>query len=139
MNPSATSLTPTPTPADAAKAKRILYIDDDDIFAALVKTVCERKGHQVTICLESVQALDALEKTPGAWDLVITDHRMPGPDGLEIARIMREKYPGLPCVMVSSLITDSLTRAAADAGVRRLLHKPYKPDHLIVLIELATR
>jgi CheY-like chemotaxis protein len=128
-----------PALATQKRAKRILYIDDDDIFASLVKITCERKGHEITVCLESHEALAALHRTPEAWDLVITDHRMPGPDGLEIARIIRDSYPKLPCVMVSSLINDALTKAAAEAGVRRLLHKPYKADHLIVLIELAMK
>lgn len=137
MNQSA----PAAAPAQSAdtRIKRILYIDDDDIFAALVKIACEKKGHAITVCLDSREALAALERTPDAWDLVITDHRMPGPDGLEIARVIRDRHAGLPCVMVSSLITEQLTTAAAEAGVRRLLHKPFKADHLIVLIELATR
>ena len=56
-----------------------------------------------------------------------------------MARALRDNHPDLPCVMVSSVINDELTRAANEAGVRRLLHKPYKPEHLIVLIEVATK
>jgi CheY-like chemotaxis protein len=127
------------TPAEKRPGKRILYIDDDENFAFLVKTICERRGHQVTTFLDSAAALKAVEATPAAWDLVITDQRMPGPDGLEVARTLRDRVPDLACVMVSSVITEELTRAAQAAGVRRLLHKPYRPEHLIVLIEVATK
>jgi CheY-like chemotaxis protein len=127
------------TPPEKHPGKRILYLDDDENFAFLVKSICERKGHKVTTFLDSVEALKAVAATPDAWDLVITDHRMPGPDGMDVARALRDNYPHLPCVMVSSVINDELTRAANEAGVRRLLHKPYKPEHLIVLIEVATK
>ena len=127
------------TPPDKPPGKRILYLDDDENFAFLVKSICERKGHKVTTFLDSDEALKAVAATPDAWDLVITDHRMPGTDGMDVARALRENHPHLPCVMVSSVIDDELTRAANEAGVRRLLHKPYKPEHLIVLIEVATK
>jgi CheY-like chemotaxis protein len=125
--------------SDKPSGKRILYLDDDENYALLVKIICERKGHQVTTFLDATSALAAIDRTPGAWDLVITDHRMPGQDGMDVARALRDKHPHLPCVMVSSLINDDLARAAREAGVRRLLHKPYKPEHLIVLIEVAAK
>jgi two-component system C4-dicarboxylate transport response regulator DctD len=126
-------------PSAAPTARRILYIDDDESFSFLVKAVCERRGHTVTTYADPYAALAAVDLNPDAWDLVITDHRMPGADGFEIARTLRERHPALACVMISNHVTDALTKDAMAIGVRRFLHKPYKADHLVALIELATR
>ena len=126
-------------PIELPAARRILYIDDDEAFSFLVKTVCERRGHTVTIYTDPYAAVDAVAQTPDAWDLAIIDHRMPGASGIEIARTLRERHPDLPCVMISNFVTDEMVKAAAEVGVRRFLHKPYKPDHLVALVELATR
>ena len=119
--------------------RRIIYIDDDRDFALLVKRACERRGHSIVTCAEPQYALKALAQDPLACELVITDYRMPGTDGLEVARTIRTLYPALPVVIMSGLVDDALVKAAAGVGVRRVLHKPFRAEHLIVLIELAAK
>lgn len=119
--------------------KRILYIDDDETFGYLVKRVCESRGHRVVTCTSHDKALATLAQDPAGFDLVITDYRMPGTDGIEVARRVRKAHPGLKCVLISGLVNEQLSRDAAAAGIARVLHKPFRAEHLIVLIELAAR
>jgi CheY-like chemotaxis protein len=119
--------------------KRILYIDDDETFGFLVKRVCEGRGHRVEACTSHKKALEILAADPDGFDLVITDYRMPGTDGIEVTRRVREAHPGLKCVLMSGLVNEQLSRDAAAAGIARVLHKPFRAEHLIVLIELAAR
>lgn len=119
--------------------KRILYIDDDETFAFLVKRVCEGRGHSVATCSTSEEALAALGDDAAGFDLVITDYRMPGTDGIEVTRQIHAAHPGLRCVMMSGFVNDQLSRDAAAAGIGRVLHKPFRAEHLIVLIELAAK
>lgn len=119
--------------------KRILYIDDDETFGYLVKRVCEGRGHRVVACTSHEKALATLAADTEGFDLVITDYRMPGTDGIEVTRRVRAAHPGLKCVLMSGFVNEQLTRDAAAAGIARVLHKPFRAEHLIVLIELAAR
>ena len=118
-------------------SRRILCIDDDAHFASLLKCAVERIGHSVTTFADAALALDALDRAPAAWDLVITDFQMPGTDGLEVARHLGRHHPKLPFAVISHHITDAMARAAAGAGVRVLLHKPVGLAQFADLIERA--
>jgi CheY-like chemotaxis protein len=64
------------------------------------------------------------------FHLVITDFKMPGMSGLEVACAMREIRPDLPVLMVSGYINDQLRAQATAAGVRELFSKPHEEEDL---------
>ena len=101
-----------------------MYIDDDPSFGFLFKRMLERVGHRVTVFKAPMDALEALAATPGAWDLVITDYRMPGLSGLDVAKILRERHPGLPCSVISHYLGGDTAEQAAAAGVEPIQPKP---------------
>ena len=100
---------------------RIAYLDDDDEYAALLMTMLTRLGHQVSLFHKTAPLMTALEMEPPAIDAFITDYHMPdGNGGSVVARIL-EKFPGLPCAIIS---TDDLVAKRAIAGAI-VCEKPY--------------
>jgi two-component system cell cycle response regulator CpdR len=63
----------------------ILLAEDDDSLRGFLARALERAGHQVRVCADGDEALEALDDGP--YDLLLTDIVMPGTDGIEVARI----------------------------------------------------
>ncbi len=107
----------------------ILLVDDDEMVGEAIATMLEECGHRVTVANSAAQALAVL-KTDERFDLVITDHAMPGMTGLELARRIRDMKPGLPIVLSTGYAD---VPGGADAGVIRLA-KPFRREALGALI-----
>lgn len=121
--------TATATPF-AAVPVRILYADDVRELREVVRLSLSRVGHTVTCAEDGKSALAAYDATPGAFDLVITDHQMPVMDGLELVRALRaRKFTGRVLVFCSEL-NASLADAYAEEKVDRLVYKPILPATL---------
>jgi CheY-like chemotaxis protein len=80
--------------------KKILVVDDEENICKLYKEEFEDMGYAVTTVQDGASALNALESA--AFDLVTLDMRMPGMDGIEILRRMKEKNADLPVVISSA-------------------------------------
>ncbi len=102
----------------------ILLVDDDKKVAAMHTQMLERIGYEVTCFTGSLDALDAYDSTPYAFDVVITDYTMPDMDGIELARQVCAMNPDQPVLLCTGL-GDSLERSDdLDACVKGLLSKP---------------
>lgn len=80
--------------------KRILVVDDEENICMLYKEELEDMGYAVTTVQDGDAALSALEAT--AFDLVTLDMRMPGMNGIEILRRMKEKNAAMPVIISSA-------------------------------------
>ena len=110
--------------------ERIAFVDDDDLMRSMAHRLLVLKGYAPE-CFESADAvLAALRADPKAVDLVITDFNMPGASGLELAQALAALVPGLPVIISSGHIDDTLRDAARMAGVRAVLHKETLLDTL---------
>ena len=101
---------------------QILAVDDEPDVALGTKTLLEELGCQVTIAEGTMQAIEAVEK----WkpDIVLVDFRLrDGDNGLATVQAVRERYPGLPAIMISGDTAPDRIREANEAGLE-LLHKP---------------
>ena len=114
--------------------KRILVVDDDQVVGKSFERVLTNKGYRVDTALSG---REAFEKYAGAdFDLVFTDLRMPGQDGLEVARRIKEMNPWLPIVVVTGYGTQEAEEQARAIGVAEFLQKPVTPS---ILEEVAAR
>ena len=109
---------------------RIMYIDDDEAQAFLVKRMLERRGFRVNAYTDQEEALTDMRADPQAFDLVLTDYNMPGLSGLDVAREVRLVRADLHVAVMSGFIGDELRSLAKEAGVQRLL---FKADDVEVL------
>ena len=117
--------------------ERILVIDDEKVIARLTCMILEGLGYQVTICLDSRQAVAQFAAHPADFDLVISDMTMPFLTGAELAQRMLAIRPELPiiiCTGFSELINEE---KAVALGIRRLLMKPVLRDELAQAVRKA--
>jgi PAS domain S-box-containing protein len=121
-------------PAPAGSGQHVLCVDDDPVVGLTLQLQLEHLGYRVTRIDDAQAALAAVRAAPQAFDLVITDHNMPGLSGLGLAQALRELAPALPVIITSGYVTDALRQRALDAGVRAVLLKEYATDRLADLV-----
>jgi CheY-like chemotaxis protein len=115
--------------AAAARPCHVMVVDDDPLIAVGTAEMLEDLGHTVIVVSSAARALDAL-RAGAQVDLVITDHAMPGMTGIELARQIRETWPGLS-VLLATGYADLPEREFA--GLPRLA-KPYRQEELAAQI-----
>ena len=131
--PRSAAAAPTPEPA-AAPSRRVLVVDDDPLVAAGTAMMLEDLGHHAVVASSGEDALARLGRDPG-FDLVLTDHAMPGMTGLELAERLRRERPGLPVALATGY-----AEAPAGAGIwLPRLNKPYRQEELGALVRRLTR
>ncbi len=79
--------------------KAILFVDDQEVLARLACEILRMQGYRAECAYNATEALSKFEKE--TFDLLVTDYRMEGMNGLELARLLRSKAPGLPVIIVS--------------------------------------
>ncbi|MDX8402128.1 MAG: ATP-binding protein [Mariprofundaceae bacterium] len=133
-----------PTPAAAPEPDvrieglRVLVVDDDAGVLTVHRKMVERLGC-VTEAMEDPQtALARIRSDPNAFDLLVTDFRMPRMNGLELLRAVREFLPELPVLLVTAWGEEDELRKARDMCVR-ILHKPVSIARLNEAIADAAR
>ena len=114
----------------AITSKSILVVDDDRVVAKALNRLLSFESHQV----ESVgdgEAAIARYDDGGRYDLVITDYAMPGIDGLELARLIKERTPQKPVVLITAYLeTVSGREKARLQHVDAVLGKPFSVEEL---------
>ncbi|WP_425257778.1 MASE3 domain-containing protein [Rubrivivax sp. RP6-9] len=114
---------------------RVLYLDDDEIMALMVDRLLQRAGFAVTCLQEPQAAIDALCAVPPAFDLLVTDYNMPLLSGLDVLRAARQVRPGLPAVLTSGSVNDTLRAQALALDVAEVLEKQHTLEALAPAIE----
>jgi PAS domain S-box-containing protein len=105
-------------------SERILLVDDEVLLCEMGQDLLGRLGYKVTMQCSSLEALAAFEKTPDAFDLVLTDQTMPDLTGSELAEKILQIRPGIPiilCTGYSNLIDQESAKAI---GIKEFALKP---------------
>jgi PAS domain S-box-containing protein len=110
-------------PAPKAKG-RALVVDDEEELAEIGKTMLEGLGFEAVAVSSSLAALEAFNREPESFDLLLTDQTMPGLSGAELSARVLARRPDLP-VIVCTGFSETLSREKArDMGIREYLLKP---------------
>ncbi len=109
---------------------RVLIVDDNEALAENLLEIFEDEGMEGTVCTRPGQALSSLEGD-AAYDLVVTDFRMPEMNGVELVRQIKRRHPQLPIIMLSAYVGDVDADAAREAGVLEVLRKPEDLQRLV--------
>jgi DNA-binding NtrC family response regulator len=107
-------------------AAKVLVVDDDRIVGQSFDRVLTEKGYEVNTAMDGEEALKKVGSD--GYDLVFTDIKMPGMDGLEVAKRIKEMNPWLPVVVVTGYGTADNEARAEEIGVSGFLRKPLSPD-----------
>lgn len=80
--------------------KKILVVDDNELLCRLACDILHAAGYHAVPATSAAQALDAFEQQE--FDLLVTDFRMPGLSGLELARTIRNRIPQFPIIVMTA-------------------------------------
>jgi DNA-binding NtrC family response regulator len=116
---------------------KILLIEDDPGISDTLQRVLVGEGHEVTV---EKRGDDGLARAAGnAFNLVITDLRLPGLSGLELIRQLRAIQPRLPIILTTAFGTTDIAIEATKLGAFDYLLKPFHMPQLLDLIQKAAR
>jgi DNA-binding NtrC family response regulator len=115
--------------------ERILVVDDEEQMRDLLAKVLERKGYEVSVCGDGAEALALLEREPA--DLVITDVRMPGLNGMEALRAIKELNHEIVVLIMTAFGSIDQAVQAVKEGAYDYINKPFKIDEILLTIEKA--
>ena len=104
---------------------RILLVDDEEPLRAFLKRGLGLDGHAVTTAVDGGDAMDVLADAEGAFDLVLTDIRMPIMDGIALALAAKAEYPDLLIVLMTGFAEQRERARNLDAIVEDVLTKPF--------------
>jgi two-component system, cell cycle response regulator CpdR len=97
---------------------RILIAEDEDDVRGLLARALRQDGHVVVTAGDGAEALDILVREQGAFELLLTDIRMPVMDGIALALATARDYPGVTILLMTAY-ADHRERAS---GLNRLIH-----------------
>jgi len=110
--------------------EKILFVDDEEILAELMKDLLEESGYNVTCVQSPVEALNLFNENPGNYDMIITDMTMPVMTGIRLCReiySIRSDIPAIICTGYSEAIPES---SLEQTGIRKKLLKPFNIEEL---------
>jgi two-component system KDP operon response regulator KdpE len=119
------------------KPIRILAVDDEPPIRRFLRTSLSAQGYDVLEAEDGAQALAMLRRN--AVDLVVLDLGLPGMDGLDVIRTLREQGSQVPIVVLSSRTDEAGKVKALDLGADDYVTKPFGVDELLARIRAAVR
>ena len=119
---------PTAEPTTAARAARILIVDDERSMREMLAILLRREGHDVSVAENGRSALELIAGRP--FDVVVSDARMPDLDGLEVLRQARYANPAVIAIMITAYGSPDLIRGVEQLGVNDYVEKPFNTEVL---------
>jgi CheY-like chemotaxis protein len=119
------------TDAVTCQRHRLLLVEDDTIVAAVIRGLLEREGHQVVHVTNGLAALAELAQA--SFDAVLLDLDLPGVDGFQVARLIRQREqagPQLPIIAVTARAGSEDELRARAVGMGGFLRKPLSGEQL---------
>jgi DNA-binding NtrC family response regulator len=118
-------------------ALRVLVVDDDPGMSSTLADILRAKGYAAETAASSTDALSCVGDR--SYDCVLSDIRMPGMDGVELYREIRQIRPEMQVVLMTAYTTDSRVREGLDEGVLAVLDKPLDIDKVLGFLSALQR
>ncbi len=116
--------------------KRVLVVDDDDKTVELVKMYLNRDGYRVLTADNGITALELARANHP--DLIVLDLMLPGMNGLEVCRTLREESD-VPIIMLTAMSTDDDKLTGLEIGADDYVTKPFSPRELAARVRVVLR
>lgn len=104
---------------------RILLVDDEEPVRGFLKRGLEMDGHAVALAVDGGDGLERLNAEGGAFDLLLTDIRMPVMDGIALALAAKRDYPDLTILLMTGFADQRERARGLEAIVADVLTKPF--------------
>lgn len=118
---------------------RILHADDNPMLGEVVVALFRQRGHFVEHAVDGLIAWDRWSSTRPPFDVVVTDHEMPGLRGLDLVQQLRAAGFVGRVVVYSSHLTDFQTQQYRASGADAIVLKSAKPDELVHAVEKSPK
>ena len=112
---------------------KLLIVDDEETLRILVRSELEERGYEVDEAESGEKALEKLRSNK--YNLVILDIRMPGMDGMEVLKKIREENLAPKVIMLTGVEELKIARDSLNLGANDFLTKPYDIRTLLSCIE----
>ena len=119
---------------------RILLVDDEEPIRAFLKRGLEVDGHEVAVAVDGADGLDRLSQASGgAFDLLLTDIRMPMMDGIALALAAKRDQPGITVLLMTGFADQRERASGLENVVADVLTKPFSLSDLRAKVAQALR
>ena len=108
--------------------EKVLIVDDEVDVLDLCKRILETQGYLVKSAHNGYEAIEVAKNE--RFDLLLTDIKMPGMDGLEIAQTLKQSDPDIICVTMTGFSTMDMAINAVKLGINEFILKPFTPSEL---------
>ncbi|MBT4503052.1 MAG: sigma-54-dependent Fis family transcriptional regulator [Gemmatimonadetes bacterium] len=116
-------------------SERILVVDDEIDLAVSCQRLLDSKGYETSVAANGEEALQFIQNEEP--HLVITDLKMPGMNGMELLKQIKELYPEIQVLMMTAYSTIEDAVDAMRLGAHDFVPKPFTPEHLGIVVEKA--
>ncbi|WP_129714989.1 sigma-54 dependent transcriptional regulator [Pedobacter sp. SYP-B3415] len=114
---------------------RILIIEDDTTFSQILEGFLGKHGHEVTVLYNTQSFLKMAG--PAAFDLILTDYRLPDGTGLDIMGHIRDRQLNIPAIMMTGFNDVRIAVKSIQMGALDYITKPVNPDELLMIVQQA--
>ena len=104
---------------------RILLAEDEEALRAFVKRALSEDGHEVVAAADGAEALESLSRDSNAFDLLLTDIRMPIMDGIALALAAARDHPDLIILLMTGYADQRERAHGLDALIHDVIAKPF--------------
>lgn len=115
--------------------KKILIVDDEENMRHVLTLILEKEGYKVTPALDGKDALLKIDEDE--FDIILSDIKMPGMDGIELLNALQEKAIASTIIMMSAYGTVDTAIEAMKLGAYDYISKPFKGDEIILTLRKA--
>jgi CheY-like chemotaxis protein len=119
----------------SSKKRRVLYVDDDETVLNMTKIVLEHLGYDVVVSISAVEAINIFQSQENEFDLVITDLKMPGINGMELSQKLLNKNPNIPILICTGSCELIIEKEANRMGIKGIISKPFSIKTAAKLID----
>jgi two-component system, cell cycle response regulator CpdR len=116
---------------------RILLVDDEEPVRVFLKRGLEMNGHAVSLATDGGDGLDRLTEEGGAFDLLLTDIRMPIMDGIALALAAKRDFPRLTILLMTGFADQRERARGLESIVADVLTKPFSLSDLRAAVTRA--
>ncbi|MBT1157362.1 response regulator [Aminobacter anthyllidis] len=116
---------------------KLLIVEDDESVRTLAARALERAGHSVDVACDGAEGLERIHARKGAYDLVVSDIRMPEMDGIEMAQNAARSFPGLPILLMTGYADQRERAEELDAIIIDVVQKPFTLSEIRDRVSLA--
>ena len=110
----------------------VLIVEDDPDCRNVLSTVLTRAGYEVYEARDFQEAEDIAQLRP---EVALVDLLLPGKDGIEVGRMLKEQSPYTQCIMLTAFSTEEVAINALNLGFAGYLRKPYDAPDLLALLQ----